>query len=135
MIQKGKDTMKETAILLKESREQWERLVNWQASMTVRRSRPERIELPARTLVWVEGKIVGEFLTTHFLKTLRPGVLGGRSGRSAEELERYACGGPVYGWVVADLAVYPEAVEPGGIGVTELREDWELVTVEEGDLI
>lgn len=120
----------EQAILLSENRSQWDKLVNWQASMTVRRSRPLKVELPARVLVCVEGKVVGEMLATHFLKTANPGVFSRRAGMTVLELEEYAAEGPVYGWVIADVAQYNRPMELREIGVDQEPVSWMLVKTE-----
>lgn len=119
------------AILLSENRKQWDKLVKWQASMTVKRSRPLKIELPARVLVCVEGQIVGEMLATHFLKTYNPGVFCQRAKIPVAELEAYAAEGPVFGWVIADVVNYEEPEQLCRIGVEQEPVSWVLVDVEE----
>ena len=123
--------MMETVILLSERKDHWEKLVSWKASMTVRRSRPLKIDLPARTLVCVDGKIVGEMLATHFLKTYNAGGFCRRAGTPAKILEEYAAEGPVYGWVIADVVVYERPEALSAIGVEREPASWMLVGVEE----
>ena len=122
----------EQEILLHESRSQWDKLVGWQASMTVKRSRPAKVLLPARVLVCVEEQIVGEMLVTHFLKTYNPGAFSRRAATPVRELEEYAAEEPVYGWTIADVVVYETPMALTEIGEDRAPVSWKLVEVKEG---
>ena len=115
----------EQAILLSETRNQWDKLVGWQASMTVKRSRP------AKVLVCVEEQIVGEMLVTHFLKTYNPGAFSRRAATPVRELEEYAAEEPVYGWTIADVVVYETPMALTEIGEDRAPVSWKLVEVKE----
>ena len=121
----------EQVILLNERKDQWEKLVGWKASMTVRHLRPVKIDLPARTLVCVDGFVVGEMLVTHFLKTHNPAAFSKRAYTSPKTLEEYAADEPVYGWTIADVVVYDRPVELAELGLAEAPASWKLMEVKE----
>lgn len=118
-------------ILLTENKIQWEKLLRGTASMTVRRSRPERVELPCKVLVCVDGKIVGGAVVRHFLKTNNPKVFSHRAATPGRELEEYAAEGPAYGWDLCGVEKLDRPMELAEIGVEQEPVSWAIVEVKD----
>lgn len=124
----------EKAVLLSLHQEWWELMKTQEKTLEVRRTRPKNVELPVRVIVYVTSPvcaIAGEFLCPHFVMTDRVAGLQRRSRVPLENLEQYAAGGPVYGWVVHDVAAYPKLLPMSSLGLDKPPQSWCYVNVEE----
>ena len=115
------------SILLSLKPQWWELMRSGEKTLEIRKSRPREIELPARVLVYLpkpEGRIVGEFVVDHFVKTDKPGGLVKKSKVPLWQLEEYAQGGLLYGWKVNDVVEYdiPQPLE--SVGVEHAPQSW-----------
>ena len=119
------------ALILRVEQKQWEKLAAKKATMVVRRSRPLKVDPPARVLVCDDEKILGECLVGHFLKTYNAGVFDRRTGISARELDEYAAGGAVYGWNLFDVHAYEKPELLGALGLRQAPTSWKLMEVDE----
>ena len=66
------------SVLLSLKPEWWEKIRSHEKTLEIRKSRPMDVELPVRVIVYVTkpvGKIVGEFLSGHFLRRNNVGGL------------------------------------------------------------
>ena len=83
------------SVLLSLKPEWWEKIRSHEKTLEIRKSRPMDVELPVRVIVYATkpvGKIVGEFLSGHFLRRNNVGGLAARSMVPLQELIAYADG-------------------------------------------
>lgn len=120
------------SVLLSLKPQWWELMKTGEKTLEIRKSRPRDIDLPARVLVYLpkpEGRIVGEFLVGHFVKTDKIGGLERRSMVPRWKLEKYAKGDILYGWTVDDVVEYDVPQELESIGVEHAPQSWMYVDV------
>lgn len=112
----------------------WELIKSGEKRLEIRKSRPVEVDLPVRVFVYVTkpvGKIVGEFLTSHFLRRSSLGGLVRRSMVPLEDLIAYADGGDVFAWTVDDAVEYEKPLELESLGVNHAPQSWMYVEADE----
>lgn len=124
----------EKAILLSLHPEWWEPIKKRKKTLEVRRTRPKNVELPVRVIVYLTAPvsaIVGEFLCSEFIKTERVERLARNSCVPLEQLERYAAGGSLYGWVIWDATEWPFRLPLSSVGLEKPPQSWCYINIEE----
>lgn len=124
----------EKAVLLSLHPEWWEPMKKRQKTLEVRRTRPNNVELPVRVIVYLTAPvsaIVGEFLCSDFVQTSKPERLVRNSCVPLEQLERYADGGSLCGWVIWDVTEWPERMPLSSLGLERPPQSWCYVEVDE----
>lgn len=112
----------------------WELIKSGEKTLEIRKSRPVEVDLPVRVFVYATkpvGKIVGEFLTSHFLRRSSLGGLVRRSMVPLEDLIAYADGGDVFAWTVDDVVEYEKPLELESLGVNRAPQSWMYVEADE----
>lgn len=141
---------KETAVLLSLHKQWWERMAAGEKSLEIRKTYPKRFEFSwrFRVLVYVTGGVgvCGEFTCKHIhkIRTI-PEVqktagskfsgeldVERESGLDGKQLAEYAgeCGGPLWGWEVADVKVYDTPRPLQDYGVSRPPQSWRYIDVE-----
>lgn len=123
----------EKAVLISLKPEWWELIRTHRKTLEIRRTRPQGVGLPVRVIVYVSkpvGKIVGEWLTGHFIRAENVGGLVRRSLVPLDDLIAYAKGQPVYGWTIADPVEYDTPMELSALGMDKPPQSWRHVEVD-----
>lgn len=122
------------SVLLSLKPKWWELIKSGEKTLEIRKSRPVGVELPVRVFVYATqpvGKIVGEFLTSHFLRRSSLSGLVRRSMVSLEDLIAYAAGGDVLAWTVDDVVEYERPLELLSLGLDRAPQSWMYVEADE----
>ena len=122
------------SVLLSLKPEWWEMIRNNEKTLEIRKSRPMDVELPVRVIVYVTkpvGKIVGEFLSAHFLRRSSVGGLAARSRVPLQDLIAYADGGDVFAWTIDDVVEYETPLSLSELGVKRAPQSWMYVEVDD----
>ena len=122
------------SVLLSLKPEWWEKIRSHEKTLEIRKSRPMDVELPVRVIVYATkpvGKIVGEFLSGHFLRRSNVGGLAARSMVPLQELIAYADGGEVFAWTIDDVVEYETPMALAALGVKRAPQSWMYVEVDD----
>lgn len=92
-----------TTILMSMKSEWWDKILSGEKELEIRKTAPAKVkDWPIEVLVYISGtgKICGGFTCPGIIKTNNFTLLEKRSCLSNSELESYANGKSLYGWIV-----------------------------------
>lgn len=116
-------------ILLSIKPEWWERILAGEKTMEIRKSAPttrKGIQWPVRVLCYISGtgEIQGEFMCRGWVKTNLVAAMAKQSCVPVEELEKYADGKSLYGWIVQKPERFDKPIPLEMIGVDKPPVSW-----------
>lgn len=122
--------MKEQAVLLKLTTEQWEQILRHEKTIHVDKRRPG--EDPARVIVYAveQEQLVGECLAYDYRERYSVNSLAAPSMTGVETLLEMADGGSVFAWRMTDPVEYENPIELSELRLERAPDDWEYVEVD-----
>ena len=132
--EKGALTMR--AVLLSIKPEWWEKILAGEKDLEIRKTAPRDgaggpDPWPLLVLAYVSGTgaVLGQFLCMGWVKSNCFRYLASRSCVPAEDLEKYAGGKSLYGWIVGEAEEYDTPSPLAEFGLNRPPMSWQYVEV------
>ena len=124
------------AILASVKPKWWEKILAGEKDLEIRKSAPQnkdgrRFTWPLTVLVYVSGtgEIQGQFTCPGWIKTNYLKMLVEQSGVPLEDLQKYAKGGSLYGWMIKNPEKFDEPAKLAELGLERPPMSWCYVEI------
>lgn len=124
------------AVLMSMKPKWWEKILSGEKSLEIRKTAPEGgagepEPWPLLVLVYVSGtgEVQGQFWCPGWVKTDNPSVIAAKSCVPLHDLEEYAGGKSLLGWIVKDPEKYDEPSLLAEFGLSRPPMSWQYVEI------